>query len=77
LAQHYHIRLFETKVQGDRNSPKFALAGAIRFALQYGVRFYARAGFTRGGKDVTQAVSNSLRGQAAQPPAAGPIRPKN
>lgn len=31
---------------------------------------------SRGGKDVTNAVVNSLRGQAA-PPAAGPAPPKN
>ena len=32
---------------------------------------------SRGGKDVTQAVVNSLRGPAAPPPTAGPIPPKN
>jgi hypothetical protein len=31
----------------------------------------------RGGKDVTQAVVNSLRGQAAPLPTASPIPPKN
>jgi hypothetical protein len=31
---------------------------------------------SRGGKDVTQAVVNSFRGQAAQPPAASPTPAK-
>jgi hypothetical protein len=32
---------------------------------------------SRGGKDVTQAVLNSLRGQGAHPPAPSAIPPKN
>ena len=31
---------------------------------------------SRGGKDVTQAILNSLRASAAPPPAASPIPPK-
>jgi hypothetical protein len=95
VGPHYHIRLFRTNVQRDRNSPKFLRAGdnpvvkglpftlvslvAGWWGIPWGPIYTVQSIYnnSRGGKDVTQAVVNSLRGQAAKPPAAGPIPPQN